>query len=161
MGIGNRNGEGAVPVNGAVALQTAFYADVSTLADRQFLTLSNTSSFGFGITTNAYHLSDNPDAVGTLQGSGQALIVGQATDLYLVGASSDGPGGPGIEHNGTVNGMHIRVTWDGETLDIQEIEYKRDHPGPGNWATRSFNSIIPTVAVTNQGGDLELLFSIS
>lgn len=137
------------------------FRSLSSLENRELITISNTSQQGFGITTNAYHISDDPSVLGTLAGTELNLMPGQVKDLYIVGASSDGPGGPGLEHNGTVNALHIRVSIVNDELNIEEIDYLRDHPGPGDWETRTFNSVTPTSPVTNQGGDLMLFFAES
>ena len=44
-------------------------ASLSTVADRQLITTSNPSATGFGIATSAFHLSDDPNILGTLQGT--------------------------------------------------------------------------------------------
>ena len=123
---------------------------------RQIIATSNASSFGFGIPTSAFHLSEDPSVVGT---SGQTfkLVDNVPLDLYLVGPSADGPGGAGIEHNGTVAGIHFTATSDGTDITYQIVQSIRHHPGPGDWPTRSFDSI-PVVAYTVLASDFTLLF---
>ena len=129
---------------------------LATIPERELITVNNSSGPGYGIATSAFHLSEDPDSVGT-QGQDLEFQVGVAKDLYLVGASSDGPGGAGTEHNGTVNGVHLEVTFDGTSLLYNVVEAIRDHPGPGDWATRTYNSI-PTDAVTLISTDFNELF---
>ena len=134
------------------------FRGLTSIADRQLITVSNSSQQGFGIATSAYHISGDPDQIGGLEGESMDLIQDSPVDLYIVGASSDGPGGPGIEHNGTVNGLHLRVTFDGTGQLIEEVvEYIRHHPGPGDWATRTFNSI-PKTNVNLLDSNFSLLY---
>jgi len=137
---------------------TATVINLDSVANRQLITVSNSSATGFGIATSAFHLSEDSSVVGTLYGQGVSLETGVPKDLYLVGASTDGPGGPGLAHNGTVNGVHFQATYDGTNVNFVAIATIRHHPGPNDWATRTFDSL-PNVSITLASEDYSLLFS--
>ena len=131
--------------------------DLAAIADRQLITTSNPTQSGFGIATSAFHLSEDPATVGT-QGQTVTLTPGTPKDLYLVGASSDGPGGAGIEHNGTVNSVHLQAVLDGTEITWTALSVVRHHPGPGDWATRTYDSVIAAGAAhTLASFDYDLL----
>jgi len=138
--------------------------ELASLANRDLITVTNASQSGFGIATSAFHLSDDPGVVGTLYGQTISLEAGIPKDLYLVGASSDGLPGPGIEHNGTVTGVHITATWSGTGSTVADIAFNvvssvRHHPGPGDWATRTYDSVVAnqTIALNLLQTDFPLL----
>ena len=83
----------------------------------------------FGIYTNRFHLSDDPAVVGSLQGATISFENGVPKDLYLVGPTVRGPGETiDREHNGTITGIHYRVTFDGQAFDYEFIDSQRNHP---------------------------------
>ena len=83
----------------------------------------------FGIYTNRFHLSDDPAVVGSLQGTTIAFKNGVPKDLYLVGPTVRGPGETVDQtHNGTVTGIHYRVTFDGQSFTYEFIDSQRNHP---------------------------------
>ena len=83
----------------------------------------------FGIYTNRFHLSDDPAVVGSLQGTAITFKNGVPKDLYLVGPTVRGPGETiDQEHNGTITGIHYRVTFDGQSFEYEFIDSQRNHP---------------------------------
>ena len=151
--------QAATSAAGFVSGATATVAGLTSVADRQLVTLTNTTASGFGIPTSAFHLSEDPNAVGSV-GQAITLPVGVPVDLYLVGPSADGPGGDGVEHNGTVTGVHVEATWDGSDVTWTVVESVRHHPGPGDWAARSYGSVVAaqTEPLTLLDTDFDLLF---
>ena len=132
----------------------------ATEADRQHITLTNASGNGFGITDYLFHLSDDPDTVGTLSGQTITIEQGQPLDLYLVGPSTEGAGDGDFQHNGTVTGIHFTVDFDGSNLVYNVVESVRHHPGPGDYETRTYNSVAAnqTVALNLLETNFDLLF---
>ena len=111
-------------------------------ADRQHITVNNTNGNQFGISNYQFHLSDDPAVVGTLAGTAVTLQKGIAKDFYIVGPSTEGVTADGdIQHNGTVNAVHFRATFDGSAISYELVEVIRDHPGPGDYDTRSYASV--------------------
>ena len=83
----------------------------------------------FGIYTNRFHLSDDPAVVGSLQGATISFENGVPKDLYLVGPTVRGPGETiDRTHNGTITGVHYRVTFDGQSFTYEFIDSQRNHP---------------------------------
>ena len=83
----------------------------------------------FGIYTNRFHLSDEPAVVGNLQGKTITFQRGVPKDLYLIGPTVRGPGETIDQtNNGTITGIHYRVTFDGQSFDYEVIDSQRNHP---------------------------------
>ena len=83
----------------------------------------------FGIYTNRFHLSDDPAVVGSLQGTTITIKKGVPKDLYLIGPAVRGPGETTDQtHNGTITGIHYRVTFDGQSFAYEFIDSQRNHP---------------------------------
>ena len=111
-------------------------------AEREQIVLISSSQDGFGITNYLFHLSSDPSQVGTLAGQTVMLTQDVPLDLYLVGPVTEGlPDDGDLQHNGTVNAVHFTVTYDGAELVYNVVSNFRHHPGPGDFATRSFNSV--------------------
>ena len=131
-------------------------------AARQHITVTNTNGNQYGISNYLFHLSDDPAVVGTLAGTTITLQNGVPKDLYLVGPSTEGtPADGDFQHNGTVTGVHFQALFDGNSITYTVVDAVRHHPGPGDYATRSYDSVdaAQTVALTLASTNFGLLFS--
>jgi len=135
---------------------------LTSIADRALIVVSNTGGVsGYGIATSAFHLSDDAGQVGSLAGEELDIFPGDTRDFYLVGATTDGPGGPGLEHNGTVLGVHLQVTNVNGSLQYTIVESIRHHPGVGDWATRTYDSLPDASGYTVFSNNFSELFEIN
>jgi len=149
----------AAPAASATTNADVTVIGLQPIADRELITLTNPTATGFGIPTSAFHLSDDPSVVGSV-GQNIFFIQDIPQVWYLVGPSADGPGGAGIEHNGTVTGIEFEATWNGVQFDYEVLTSVRHHPGPGDWATRSYDSVFAqqTLALSLVEYDFNLLW---
>ena len=149
----------AAPAASATINANVTVIGLQPIADRELITLTNPTATGFGIPTSAFHLSNDPSVVGSV-GQNIFFIQDIPQVWYLVGPSADGPGGAGIEHNGTVTGIEFEATWNGVQFDYEVLNSVRHHPGPGDWATRSYDSVFAqqTLALSLVEYDFNLLW---
>ena len=128
--------------------------------DREHITVTSFSQSGFGISNYLFHLSDDRNIVGTLAGGSITLEPNVPLDLYLVGPVTAGAGDGDVQHNGTVEGIHFTVTFDGVGLVYEIVESVRHHPGPGDFDTRSYQSVVDnqTIPLTIVENNFGLLF---
>ena len=128
--------------------------------DREHITVTSFSQSGFGISNYLFHLSDDRNIVGTLAGGSITLEPNVPLDLYLVGPVTAGAGDGDLQHNGTVEGIHFTVTFDGVGLVYEIVESVRHHPGPGDFDTRSYQSVVDnqTIPLTIVENNFGLLF---